>query len=245
MANESSISVIIPTYDESNSIRPLLILIDDVMGPSLKEIIVIDDSSRDGTDRIVMDLARANQKIVFISRPRKLGLSSAVFKGSDVSQGNIVCVMDGDLSHDPEEIPTMLNRIAEGFDIVIGSRYAPGGTITNLPIRRRLISKLLNYVARTLFGLSPNDVLSGFVMCRKTVFDSMPTRYSSPGFKFLLELLVTNRGYRVSEIPITFRDRQGGKSKATSKEGLELFLLAVQLSVWKLKMKVGLPYRER
>ncbi len=229
------LSVIVPTYNEEANIAHMAHSILDVMAARPTEVIVVDDNSPDGTAKVVQELATRDPRIRLVGRQAKLGLASAVFEGSRVARGEFICVMDADLSHDPEEIPQMLDLAQRGADVVIGSRFVPGSRFVDQPLSRRIISSVLNLVARLVLRLSPKDVLSGYVLCRRQLLISMPTHYSGRGFKFLLELLATAPKLHVEEWPIRFRERRHGKSKAGLREATEFAWLCARLFGWQMR----------
>ena len=233
------LSVVVPTYNERESIASLISAVLDVAGPTATEVVVVDDASPDGTADVVQSLSATHPGVRLHSRPGKMGLSGAVFAGIEMARGEYVCIMDADLSHDPEEIPEMLALAQSGCDIVVGSRFAPGGSLGGQPLTRRVVSIAANLFARAALGLRTRDVLTGYVLCRREAIAQMPTRYSAGGFKFLLELLSTRRDLRVCEWPIVFQDRATGRSKASMSEGLDLARLCALLLVRRLSQAVG------
>ncbi len=230
---EPLISVLLPTYNERENVAALAPAILDVLRSAPCEVIVVDDASPDGTAAAVRRMAAADPRVRLVERSGKRGLAGAVFAGAREARGRFVAVMDADRSHDPEELPDMLARAADGYDVVIGSRYVEGSAFLGQPFLRRLISRLLNAAARTLLLLPYNDVLTGYAVCRRELLAEPRTRYSSPGFKWLLELLSTRRGLSVYEWPIVFHDRQAGFSKASALEALRLGALCVRLAAWR------------
>ena len=227
------VSVILPTYNERDAIGPLIVRILDALPGTATEVVVVDDASPDGTAAVVQELAERDPRVRLLSRPHKMGLAGAVFAGVESAQGEYLAAMDADSSHDPAELSVMLARAQDGYDLVIGSRYAPGGGIRGVPLRRRVTSRLINLTARMLFRLPVADVMTGYVVCRRSVLTDMPTHFSSQGFKFLFEVLATQPGLRVLEWPITFQDRVRGRSKAGAMEVLQLALLALRIVGWK------------
>ncbi len=227
------LSVVLPTYNERESIEVLLGRLLEALDGIPLEVIVVDDSSPDGTGELVQRLVSADARLRLRSRPGKRGLAGAVFEGVAEARGAYVCVMDADLSHDPAHVPGMLAKAQEGFDLVIGSRYVAGAGIENWPFLRRVTSRVVTVAARALLRLPARDILSGFVVCRRAVLQEMPTRFSARGFKFLVEVMATEPGLLIYEWPITFRDRMGGRSKASAREGIELARLCVRLLGWK------------
>ena len=238
-ASSPQLSVVLPTYNEAGNVAALIDGIRSAMGGTSIEIIVIDDGSPDGTPAIVRELAAADPRVRLIERAGKQGLSSAVFAGADAANGRYVAVMDADLSHDPEELPDMLAKAIQGYDVVIGSRFVRGSVNQGQPLVRRAMSVLLNTGARLVLQLRPNDVLTGYVLCRRELLTTMPTRYSAGGFKWLIELLATQRGIRVHEWPIRFRDREQGSSKANLQEVLTFAILCARLTAWRIRREPG------
>ncbi|MCE2470005.1 MAG: glycosyltransferase [Dehalococcoidia bacterium] len=227
-----------PTYNERENLAVLVPRILGALHGVACEVIVVDDASPDGTADAVRELARAEGRVRLLEREGKLGLSSAAFAGAEAAKGGYVCVMDGDLSHDPMELPQMLALAQEGAHVVVGSRFARGGMLVNVSVFRRVVSVITNFLARTLNGLRARDVLSGFVLCERRVLAEAPTRYSARGFKFLLEVLATQRELTVREWPIAFRDRWKGSSKATLREGYELATLCARLTAWRVRRRL-------
>ena len=173
---------------------------------------VVDDNSPDGTGALAEELGkRYNVKVVH--RPGKLGLSTAVLDGFKAASGDILVVMDADLSHPPEKVPEMVAKLSAGADMVIGSRYILGGKVENWPIHRRLISKGATLLARWLTKVK--DPMSGFIALKRPVVEGV--ELDPVGYKIALEILVKGKVSRVEEVPITFADRKVGKSKLGAK----------------------------
>lgn len=234
-AQQPTVSVLIPTFNERENIEVLVPRVLAALEPTPCEVFVVDDGSPDGTAGAVHAISEQDPRVVLVSRPGKMGLSSAVFEGAARASGRYVCVMDADLSHDPEELPGMLERAESGCDIVVGSRFAAGGRILDVPLSRRVVSVAANLFSRAVLRIWCSDVLTGYVLCDRQLLLSVPTRYSARGFKFLLELLATQRGARVCEWPIVFRNRRVGASKASLREGTALAALCLQLVVRDLR----------
>jgi dolichol-phosphate mannosyltransferase len=230
-----TLSVVIPTYNERDSIQRLIRDVTAVVSPTPVEIIVVDDASPDGTGNVVREASTSDSRVKLVQRDRKTGLASAVFEAADQASGEFICVMDADLSHDPEEVPDMLAKALQGYDVVIGSRYATGAGFVGQSLQRRAISSTMNIAARVVLRLGTRDVLTGYAIVRRSVLTSTPTRYSSPGFKWLIEVLATNPGLRIFEWPIVFRERSAGESKASIREALTFVILCAKLVAWKIK----------
>ena len=229
VSSNPDLSVVIPTYNEGGNIIPLINTIIETTSSLKTEIIVVDDSSPDGTARIVREYASRFPQIKVSIRDRKMGLAGAVFLGTNIASADNVCVIDADTSHDPKEIPEMFALLQNGFDLVIGSRFVQGGSLGSQPFLRKIISVVINEICRRLFNIKSKDVLTGFVLCQRSAITEMPTRFSTNGFKFLLEILATQKNLSVCEWPIVFQKRFDGKSKASLFEVFELSKLCIRL----------------
>ena len=233
------LSVVLPTYNERENVSALVPHVLDVLHDVPCEVIIVDDGSPDGTADVARGLGAADDRVRLIERAGKAGLSSAVFAGAAAAQGRFVAVLDSDLSHDPEELPGMLARAEGGCDVVVGSRFAPGAGFDGQPLTRRLISLALNLGVRVLLMLPQRDVLTGYALCRREAITEMPTRYSSRGFKWLLEALATQRELRVCEWPVVFHNRYAGASKAGVGEAAALAALCARILLWRARRRVG------
>ena len=225
-----TISIIIPTYNESKNILELIEAIKDNLPEYIfTEIIVVDDNSPDGTGRIVENYIRSLEKndlkisnnsknylIRVIHRQYKSGLISAILQGIKSSAGKYILVMDADFSHSPEIIPRMVDELLQDPDrIVIASRYSSGSSVVGWPIKRRIISRGATIIARHVLKLcNVTDPMSGFFAFRRHIIEN--TNINTTGYKLLLELLVKTNGLKVKEIPYTFTNRKSGKSKLDS-----------------------------
>ena len=231
------VSVIVPTWNERENIRPLLEGIAAALAGTEYEIVVVDDNSPDGTGQEVEAYMQAgHQNVNLLRRPEKQGLSGAVLEGATMAQGDYLVMMDADLSHDSQAIPALLRRLDEGHDVVVGSRYVGDvPSIQGWPLQRRLASRLSIMVARLVLRLPVQDLTSGFVAFRRTFLTSLPTRFSARGFKLLLEVLAVWRDLRVTEYPITFTDRARGFSKFGLREMAEFGRLCLRLWWYRLQ----------
>ena len=234
-APEPLLSVILPTYNERENVSVLVPRLLDILRDVPCEVIVVDDGSPDGTADTVREMGASDARVRLVERSGKAGLASAVFAGAAEARGRLAAVMDADLSHDPELLPEMLARAEDGCDVVIGSRYVRGGSFANQPLVRRLISRVLNTGVRIMLLLPQHDVLTGYALCRRELLTQMPTRYSSRGFKWLLELLTVYGGLQVDESPIVFQNRYAGVSKADAREALALAVLCLRLAPRRLR----------
>jgi dolichol-phosphate mannosyltransferase len=229
--------VIIPTYNERENLTNLVPQVLDLR-PDV-EILVVDDSSPDGTGELAAEMGERTGRVHVLSRPGKLGLGSAYVAGFrwalERSEAEFVCEMDADFSHDPQYLPEML-RVAdeEDVDLVIGSRYLGGGAnVVNWPIRRLILSYGANLYARIVTGLPLQDSTGGYKCFRRRVLESIDlNRVRSDGYGFQIEMNfhAWKQGFRIREIPIVFVDRHSGTSKMDKKIIYEAFWL-----VWKLR----------
>ena len=215
------VSIIIPTYKEAENLQVLIPRITEALqGTGLNaEMIVVDDNSPDATVAVCNQLAHEHP-LRLIVRTNERGLSSAVIAGMHAAQGEILLVMDADLSHPPEKIPELIQALRDPHvDFVIGSRYVSGGTTTDdWGLFRWLNSKAATLLARPL--TTANDPMAGFFAVRTRTFAEHAARLDPIGYKIALELIVKCRCQRVVEVPILFRDRLHGESKLTLREQL-------------------------
>ena len=209
------LSLVIPTYNEKENIPQILLkLREEFLKNKIDgEIIVVDDNSPDGTGEVLESEKIKYRNLKVIHRKGKLGLSSAVLEGFKIAEGDILGVMDADLSHPPEKVSLMWEAI-EDSDLVIGSRYAKGGRIENWSLDRKILSKGATFLARIFVNIK--DPMSGFFMIKRNLVHGQ--EINSKGFKILLELLLKTNCQKVTEIPIIFKNRIEGKSKAGFKE---------------------------
>ncbi len=202
------VSVIIPTYNEVGTIKKLIMQIDENLHGWSYEIIVVDDSSPDGTAEAAREMKKS-YPVKVISRPKKLGLSSAVVEGFRVSYGDYIGVMDGDLQHPPEYLEDFVGAVSNGQDIAVGSRYAKGGRIDGWSVFRGAVSR--GAIALSMPLTNVKDPMSGYFFIKKKVIEK--TELNPIGYKILLEILVKGSYNKVKEIPYTFKIRENGESK--------------------------------
>ncbi len=211
--------MIVPTYNERDNLDSLVSrTLDACIAAGLDvEIVVVDDNSPDGTGLRADELSKV-KPVKVLHRTGKLGLSSAVLEGIAAAKGSVFVIMDADLSHPPEKIPEMAGKVLSGeADIVIGSRYVPGGSVENWPVTRRFVSKSATLLARGLTKVK--DPMTGFLVFRKSVIDGVAL--NPVGYKIGLEILVKGKYSKVIELPILFANRKAGKSKLGSSEVLK------------------------
>jgi len=204
-------AIIVPTLEEVENIVPLVEQIEQTRVP-FSEIIFVDDGSTDGTREKIRELTPAHRvRLIERNGGAERGLAGAIIAGAISSTADFFVVMDADLSHPPEEIPALLQPIlANEADLVVGSRYIPGGATPGWPAWRRLLSRVASGVAYPLTGV--HDAMGGFFAIRRECL--LRFANEAAGFKIVFETIVRGRRtLRVREVPIVFRNRQRGKSK--------------------------------
>ena len=232
--------VILPTYEERETIEWVLERL--VALPERVDVLVIDDSSPDGTADLVRAEAAREPRIRLRVRPAKSGLASAYLDGFEtaLAEGyDLVVEMDSDLSHQPEELSSLLHAARE-HDLTIGSRYVPGGSVTNWSAVRVALSKAGNRYARLMLGVPVHDATSGFRVYRRELLQALvrdPIR--SDGYGFQIELVDRSwrQGFDVGEAPITFREREHGHSKLSRRIVAEALLL---VTLWGVRDRLGM-----
>lgn len=228
-----SVSVVLPTYNERENIAEAIQRISRSLGKSLREIIVVDDNSPDGTWRI----ARGKPKVRVIRRVEERGLASALGRGISEARGGIVVWLDCDLGIPPEEIPRLVDAL-DRADIAIGSRYAPGGADRRHWLRA-LASTALNLFASMVLGWGVRDYTSGFAAVRREVFRAVP--FPSGGFfgDYFIDFMYKAKSrFRIVEMGYAYTDRKGGTSKYKG----DLFTLlryGVRYGVKILRLRLG------
>jgi dolichol-phosphate mannosyltransferase len=227
----------IPTYNERENLQAIAeaVLASD---PRL-EILIVDDSSPDGSGDLADRLAAGDERIHVLHRPRKQGLGRAyldAFRWALSRPYQYVLEMDADFSHHPKYLPQLLNEAERGTDLVLGSRYVPGGGTLNWGRIRQLISRGGSLYARIALGIPIRDLTGGFKCFRRKVLESVDLdAVRSNGYAFQIELTyrALQKGFRVKELPIVFEDRRVGQSKMSRTIVLEALMM-----VWKLRFTV-------
>ena len=226
--NNPQVSIILPTYNESQNIVDMLELIGKNIPKGIStETIVVDDNSPDGTGKIVEDYIFEFKKIAentidIIHRKAKHGLSSAILNGIQSAKGETIIVMDSDLSHPPQILPKMIEAFKKyQCDLVVASRYITGGNIQGWTTKRKLMSKVATIIATKGLGVKTKDPMSGFFAFKKNIIKEL--NFDAIGYKLLLEMLVKTKGVSVKEIPYTFENRKFGSSKLDSSTIIDYF----------------------
>ena len=230
--------IVVPTYNERDNVDGIA----DQLLAALPgtDLLFVDDNSPDGTGQLLDDIAKANPRVHVMHRAGKLGLGTAYIEGFTWGLGRgyeYLFEMDADGSHDPQYLPTMLALAEDGADLVIGSRYVPGGGTANWGLGRRMLSKGGSLYARTVLGVDVRDLTAGFICWRRGALETIDLQtITSNGYSFQIEMKyrALQRGLRIVETPIVFVDRRVGQSKmsrAIFVEGL--------LKVWTLRFRRG------
>jgi dolichol-phosphate mannosyltransferase len=225
--------LILPTYNEAENIEPLV----RAALPRLEEaevephVLIVDDGSPDGTGAIADRLAEELEPVEVLHRPRKQGLGRAYLAGFAHAQergAELLLEMDSDFSHDPADLPRLI-AAAAAADLALGSRYVPGGGITEWGLVRRLLSRGGSAYARWLLGVPVRDLTGGFKCFNRRVLDAIDLDgVHADGYGFQIELTyrAVREGFTVAEVPIVFRERRVGRSKMTARIAIE--------AVWKV-----------
>ncbi|HET6197581.1 MAG TPA: glycosyltransferase family 2 protein [Acetobacteraceae bacterium] len=223
------LSVVVPTYNERDNVPLVVELLKRTLEDVSWEVIFVDDNSPDGTAAAVRALGAADHRVRCIRRIGRRGLAGACIEGMLSSQARYIAVLDADLQHDETLLAAMLERIRKGdVDVVVGSRYIPGGSADSFTSKRRFMSRLSHVAAHMITKVELSDSGSGFYMIRRDVVEEIAPRLSSQGFKLLLDIMTTARGtLRAAELPYTFRERQHGESKLDSHVVLDFAALLV------------------
>jgi dolichol-phosphate mannosyltransferase len=225
--------LILPTYNEAENIEPLVrAVLPQLASTGLEHtILVVDDGSPDGTGQLADRLAEEIAQLRVLHRPRKQGLGRAYLDGFGMALADgaeLILEMDSDFSHDPADLPRLI-AAAGAADLVLGSRYVPGGGVEDWGIVRRTLSRGGSAYARVLLGVPVRDLTGGFKCFHRRVLEAIDLRgVHADGYGFQIELTyrAVRAGFAVAEVPITFRERRVGRSKMTARIALE--------AVWKV-----------
>ena len=189
------------------------------------EILAVDKSDDDTPDKL-----RALG--IEIMQQKSKGLGGAIVEGLEAARGDLVFVMDADLSHDPKFLPLFIEKSKEGFDVVVGSRRIEGGEVIGWSLYRKSVSAIANFVGRLGSGLNISDITSGYRLYWRTVIEALDFQdFKTSGYAFQLEVLskAASIGFKIGEVPIVFYDRAKGKSKLSKKDIFEFILTSIRL----------------
>jgi len=227
--------VIIPTYNEKENIKTVIEKLEN-LNIDL-DILIIDDNSPDGTGAIIKGLQKSHKNISMIERPDKMGLGTAYVKGFRwaLDKGyQYILEMDADLSHNPEDVPHLIDACKKGADLVIGSRYCDGVNVINWPIKRLLLSYGANLYTRIITRMPVKDATAGYKCFNRKVLESIDLdRIKSSGYSFQIEMnfRAWKKGFNISEVSIIFIERSEGHSKMSKDIVWEAVFM-----VWKLNL---------
>lgn len=226
--------VALPTYNERDNLEPLLVALFDAV-PSVR-VLVVDDNSPDGTGVLADEIAARDPRVDVLHRPGKQGLGAAYRAafGDLLSRADcdVIVQMDCDFSHDPADVARLLAAVESGADLVLGSRYVPGGGTPGWPVARRMISRGGSLFARTVLRLPAHDLTGGFKAWRADVLRGIDLgRVGTQGYGFQIEMTwwASQRGATIQEIPIVFSERRAGASKMSRRIVVEALLMVLRL----------------
>lgn len=209
------VTVVIPTYNERENLAHIV----PAVTHQGYRVLVVDDSSPDGTGELASRLATEDPRVSVLHRKSKEGLGPAYADGFNraLDEGaEVIVEMDADFSHDPADLPRIISALEGGADLAIGSRYVPGGSTPDWPLHRRVISRGGNVYVRVMLGLDIRDATAGFRAFSASALRKLPyTEAEASGYGFQVEMAWKARlaGFEIVEVPIAFRDRTAGTSK--------------------------------
>jgi dolichol-phosphate mannosyltransferase len=230
--------LILPTYNEADNVEPIVAAASDVLAaasPAGFRVLIVDDGSPDGTGGIADRLAAERDWLEVLHRSEKNGIGPAYLAGfrHALDRGaGFLMEMDSDFSHDPADLARLLAAVNAGADLALGSRYVPGGGVTDWGLVRRLVSEGGSTYARWVLGLKVRDLTGGFKCFRREVLEAIHfDGVRSRGYAFQVELTyrAVRAGFRVVEVPIVFRDRRRGQSKMSWRIAAEAMVLVPRL----------------
>jgi len=228
------LSVVVPTFNEAGSVTGLAERLQGARAGREWELVIVDDGSPDGTADIAAALA-PRIPVNLVRRAGKAGLASAVVAGFAAARGDVLLVMDADLSHPPETVPALVDAIAGGADLAVGSRYVVGGGVLDWPLKRRVVSRVACLMGNVLVPV--RDSTSGFFALRRSVIEGVTL--NPIGFKIGFEVIARGRYTTVVEVPYTFRDRELGASKFGRREIMQYVQQLGQVARDKLLRRIN------
>ena len=246
MTAPHEVVVVIPTYNERENLE----LLTSMVRQEGFGVLIVDDSSPDGTGELADSLAYSDEAIGVVHRPSKQGLGAAYSEGfarALASGAGVIAQMDADFSHDPRSLRDLVGALDDGADVALGSRYVAGGGTPDWPWHRRLISAGGNLYARWLLGLDVHDATGGFRAFRAEVLSELaPETAEASGYAFQVEMVwrATAQGLRITEVPIVFSDRRYGSSKMSTAIVVEAMWLVTRWGWDRLRRRLGWRHRE-
>ncbi len=230
--------IIIPTYNEKENILTVIERLRAL--PISVDILIIDDNSPDGTAELVRGLQTTDQHLFMLNRSGKLGLGTAYVTGFHWALARdyeYILEMDADLSHNPDDVPKLIQECQKGYDLVIGSRYCNGVNVINWPIKRLILSYGANKYTRIVTRMPIKDATSGFKCFRREVLAAIDLdRVKSSGYSFQIEMhfRAWSKGFQIKEIPIIFIERSEGRSKMSKSIVWEAVFMVWKLKLWRI-----------
>ncbi|KAI0561596.1 dolichyl-phosphate mannosyltransferase [Gracilaria domingensis] len=229
-------SVLLPTFNERENLPYVIFFLDEAFNRAQVdyEVIIVDDASPDGTQQVAKALQQSYGADKIILRPRecRAGLGSAYMHGAKHATGNFVIILDADLSHHPKFIPAFIDKQRQtSCDVVTGTRYVEDGGVYGWTLRRKLVSRVANYLAHIILRPRVSDLTGSFRLYRRKCFDSIMNQMEAKGYVFQMEIIVRAKrmGLDVREVPITFVDRLFGESKMGADE-----IIQYLIQLWRL-----------
>lgn len=224
-ATVAKYSVLLPTYNERENLPYMIYFLDEAFqkAQASYEVIIVDDASPDGTQTVASNLQvlYGREKIILAPRKGKLGLGSAYVHGAEHATGDYVIILDADMSHHPKFIPAFIEKQRQtGCDVVSGTRYVQEGGVHGWTLRRKLVSRVANYLAQVVLRPGVSDLTGSFRLYKAESFKKIMQKMEAKGFVFQMEIIVRAKkmGFDVQEVPITFVDRLFGQSKMGADE---------------------------
>ena len=243
----SKLCVIVPTYNEAKNLSNLVAMVEKVLCDLDFSLVIVDDNSPDKTVKVAEELSQVYENVVVLCREGEVGLGSAIVEGLKICLAmddvDRILTLDGDLSHSPTDIPKLL-RAAQKADLVQGSRYVENGSVRGWSLTRRLTSYVANLICRFLFGASIHDYTSNFRVYSRECAEAIVNCTSRKGFDWTVEAMFVARkyGFRVKEEPISFRDREDGKTKLCAKEIANWVFFAVKSFLSPVRPCLSVPH---
>ncbi|PKW16895.1 polyprenol monophosphomannose synthase [Saccharopolyspora spinosa] len=240
-AGADSALVVVPTYNERDNLEPIVRRLLTALPTA--HVLVVDDGSPDGTGDVADELAADDERVHVMHRTEKAGLGAAYVAGFDWALArhyDAIIEMDADGSHSPEDLPRLIGMLGPdgtGADVVLGSRYVPGGRTVNWPWYRELLSRGANVYSKLALGVSINDITSGYRVYRREVLETLQLHnVASQGYCFQVDLAwrAVEAGFAVAEVPITFVEREIGCSKMDAEVVREAL---VRVTKWGLRRR--------
>lgn len=222
------LSIVLPTYNEAENLKILIPQIEGEFKSMLLEIIVVDDNSKDGTRELLETLNNNFKNIKLISRPKLMGIGSAIRDGYKLAQGEYILSSDADLSFKVEDMKRLYEKLNEGYDLVLAYRHGEGGSYEKRTIGVKIkyfFSWFGNFVVRNISGLDIRDVSANFRIIRRDVWQQLKTAENTNSLLFEMIIKAKRRGLKITEIPVTFSERRFGKSKLNMWKEVPKFLV--------------------